>query len=302
MQSFRRVVGDKVQFSISSDVQCPCGSKKAASKCCLGINGFKKLPSRTTPRNKKTRITNNKCYAHPLNDCSKKISREHYVSKNLLVYLNKDKDLRVKGLPWAKHEYKVVPPDALTSKILCERHNSILSILDNSALRFFNALNEGNLKQRPSKEFFLFSGHDIERWLLKILCGFIASNNLPLVGNDEAHILNEWLDILFGYSDFSNGQGLYFCKDSGHSFSGNYGLNAQAIIKKGHVSGIGITICGYELVLSMCGFPDRVFDGRNFAYRPLEIYASNNTYEKSVMFSWQGHADLGTISVNIPAD
>lgn len=58
-------------------------------------------------------------------------------------------------------------------------------------------------------------------------------------------------------------------------------------------------LCCYELVLSMSGFPSRSFDGRDFAYRPLEFYATGRDFEKSVLFSWDGAADLGTVTIEI---
>lgn len=67
----------------------------------------------------------------------------------------------------------------------------------------------------------------------------------------------------------------------------------------GQLAGMGLWICGYELILSMSGFPSRLFDGREVAYRPLEIYATGRDYEKSILLSWDGAADLGTISVNV---
>ena len=62
---------------------------------------------------------------------------------------------------------------------------------------------------------------------------------------------------------------------------------------------MGLWLCGYELVLSMSGFPSRKFDGRQFAYRPLEFYTTGYEFEKSVVFSWEGEADLGTVSLEI---
>jgi hypothetical protein len=62
---------------------------------------------------------------------------------------------------------------------------------------------------------------------------------------------------------------------------------------------MGLSICGYELIISMSGFPSRLFDGREMVYRPLEIHATGIDFEKSIMFCWEGKADLGTISVTI---
>ena len=145
----------------------------------------------------------------------------------------------------------------------------------------------------------LFSGHDLERWLLKVLCGITCSKNQTLDSEADLWIPDYWLDILFCGAQFPDDQGLYVSKSRGHRLEGPHGLQLRAITGRGRLSGIGVWVCGYELILSMSGFPSRSFDGREVAYRPLEFYATGQDFEKSVVFSWDGTADLGTVSVEI---
>ena len=298
-KSYRKVDGSEIIFSFPLDAPCPCGSKISANKCCLGSSGFHKQPSDTATKGKVTGISRDKCYASSLNDCCKKLSKEHFISQSLLNHLNKNKQLSVSGLPWTGEESKNIPPSSLSSNILCVRHNNILSGLDSIALRLFHAFDESNLSNKTTKELLLFSGHDLERWLLKTLCGLIASRSLFLTDGVELDIPMEWLKILYGKSEFSDDRGLYVCKAVGHTFSGAHGVEIQAIVGNGKISGLGLKICGYEFVLSMSGFPSRIFDTRSFAYRPLEFYVTRGEYEKSVVFSWEGIADLGTITLNL---
>ena len=246
-----------------------------------------------------TGVSKSKCYASPLNNCCKKLSREHFISEILLKHLNLENKLTVSGLPWTGSEKVIVPPSSLASNILCERHNNTLSVLDAIALRLFNSLDESDAQDSKDKVLFLFSGNDIERWLLKTLCGLIASKSIKFSDDVNSEIPKEWLDVLYGISEFTNGKGLYICKSEGHLFSGSHGLEARAIVNGGQVSGLGLCICGYEFVLSMSGFHNRTFDGREFAYRPFELHAQGEEFEKSVFFSWNGEADLGTISTGI---
>ncbi|MHC4740345.1 MAG: hypothetical protein ACYS8Z_00380 [Planctomycetota bacterium] len=233
-------------------------------------------------------------------DCSSILSREHYISESLLQYLNQKNDLTVSGFPWVKKSNaQVLGPKALAAKVLCERHNFALSPLDTIAVRLFQAFDEEGATGSGQKLLFLFSGHDLERWLLKILCGITCSQNLALDGKVDISIPKYWLDILFGDAEFPNGQGLYVCKSPGHYFEGPRGLKLQVIAGNGQLTGMGLWVCGYELVLSMSGFPSRSFDGRKFAYRPLEFYTTGQDFEKSVVLSWVGDADLGTISSHI---
>ncbi|MFQ5798661.1 MAG: hypothetical protein ACE5H0_08205 [Bacteroidota bacterium] len=231
--------------------------------------------------------------------CSSKRSREHYISESLLHYLNRNNDLTVSGLPWVEGEHQVLPPSAVSSRVLCERHNSALSPLDVIAVRLFQAFDEEGAAGSGQQLLYLFSGHDLERWLLKILCGITCSKNLPLDVEADLSIPKYWLDILFGDAEFPDEQGLYVCKSRGHRFEGPRGLQLRAITGRGRLTGMGLWVCGYELILSMSGFPSRSFDGREVAYRPLEFYTTGRDFEKSVMLSWEGTADLGSVSLDI---
>jgi len=299
MKSFRSVKNGKVCFSISPNSLCPCGSQISASQCCLTAMGFHKVPALTVPPPPKTGKSIKSCYANCLTDCESQRSREHYISESLLEYLNRNKGLRLSGFPWNKGGEQTLPPSALTSKVLCKRHNSALSKLDSIAVRLFQAFDEEKVSESGQQLIFLFSGHDIERWLLKILCGLIFSKNVSLEDEADLSIPDYWLRILFGEAEFSEEQGLYVCKSRGHRFVGPKGLQLQVITGSDRLTGMGLWICGYELILSMSGFPARVFEGREMVYRPLEFYATGRDYEKSILLSWNGAADLGTISVSI---
>ena len=239
------------------------------------------------------------CYAGVLADCSSKRSREHYVSESLLHHLNRTNNLSVGGFPWLEGKDKILPPSALASRILCERHNASLSPLDAMAVRLFRAFDEEGAGASGRRVLHLFSGHDLERWLLKILCGVAYSKAFPLETEADLSIPKQWLEILFGSSEFTNEQGLYVCISRGHRFEGPHGVGLRAITGRGRLSGMGFLVCGYEFILSMSGFPSRSFDGRKVAYRPLEFYTTGKDFEKSVALTWDGNADLGTISLEI---
>jgi len=293
------VAGGEVRFSISPHDPCSCGSGKPGLRCCLTEGGFRKAPASTTPLPPRSQASHESCYANRLVDCSSKLSREHWISKSLLHHLNRENKLTVSGLPWIEGEGQVFPPDAFGSNILCKRHNSALSSLDDIAVRLFEAFDEAGADGSGQRLLYIFSGHDLERWLLKILCGITSSRNLTLEAEADSSIPRYWLDVLFGDTQLPDEQGLYVCKSRGHRFEGPHGLKLQAIVGRGRLTGMGLYVCGYELILSMSGFPSRSFDGREVVYRPLELYTKGRDFEKSVVFSWNGMADLGTVSVRI---
>ncbi|MER8809230.1 hypothetical protein [Mesorhizobium australicum] len=129
----------------------------------------------TTPKPPKTEYANPACYMHSTNDCSTKISGEHYISENILRQFGPR--LIVSGMPWqpAGQETRY-GAGSLTANILCDRHNSALSPLDAAAGRFFRELGiaYGHVTKRSlstKTSFFLSSGEALESWAFKTLLG-----------------------------------------------------------------------------------------------------------------------------------
>ncbi|MET4277273.1 MULTISPECIES: hypothetical protein [unclassified Bradyrhizobium] len=80
-----------------SDGDCPFGSGYPAKKCCwLTFNRWRKQSSQLTQR-AETGVSNEKCYLHPLGGCSTKITREHFLSRNILQRLAEGKLLRLQN-------------------------------------------------------------------------------------------------------------------------------------------------------------------------------------------------------------
>lgn len=208
--------------------------------------------------------------------------------------------LHVSGLRWQSGDGPAsFAPDALASKVLCDRHNSALSPLDAIAVRLFRSFDELHAAGSEIRVLYLFSGHDVERWLLKILCGLVVGKHLSLLASTHVDVPTEWLAILFGNAEFAPGQGLYMPRGVGEVLAGPTGLVLAPMLVRGNLVGLKALVCGYELLLSLEAFPGRVLDGRQLVYRPLELHTVGPAYEKSVLFSWAGPADLGTISVSI---
>ena len=172
---------------LSPDEKCPCESGRLLRSCCLTVDGALQPSSAVTyPPSPKTGIRNDGCYAAALADCSADISREHYISHALLKLLSIDGKVTIDGFPWQDSgAVSSVPSPSLTGKILCRRHNVGLSSLDAIAARLFERIDqfhheivESALKYQ--NRFFLFNGHDIERWMLKTLCGAVVSGNAEI--------------------------------------------------------------------------------------------------------------------------
>jgi len=195
---------------------CPCGSNLRAKKCCYVNPGvWLKKPATIIPPGPETGVQNEKCYASTTKDCSSKISREHYISNNLLKFFELNGKVEIGGLAWMERETMLkVSRQTLASKILCERHNNALSPLDTTAGSFLKTIGafdkNFNVKQ-PTNEFKVFCGEDIERWMLKTTLGMIAARQIRTKTNVALPEINSvFIDILYGRSEFPEKAGMYF--------------------------------------------------------------------------------------------
>ena len=101
---------------------------------------------------------------------------------------------------------------AMTKKVLCKRHNNVLSSLDAVGARFVEACSDAmsHLVSGASGDFHcLFNGFDIERWMLKVLCSIHCDK--PVTGSallEPWRVPESWLSILFGGGTFQPRCGL----------------------------------------------------------------------------------------------
>lgn len=134
-------------------------------------------PSETRPTLPPTNKCTAGCYAAPLNDCDGgPLSKEHYISKNILKQLGK---FKITGLPWTPPQ-GVDPGTNLFALILCRRHNLALSSLDAVAGKLFKCIRDITLG-KAEQTVYNFNGYDVERWLIKFFCGLLASGNVTSV-------------------------------------------------------------------------------------------------------------------------
>lgn len=164
---------------------CPCGSQRSYASCCAGSSGFPlQKVGRLLPPGVRTGFRNSGCYLGHTRDCSRKISKEHYISKSIIQQLS---DIKISGLPWVKHgEPASFGVNSMTASVLCTRHNNALSPLDTHAGRFFKTLFDAQDHAANGKNdetrFFLHSGDALEKWIVKSSLGLYASGILSVDG------------------------------------------------------------------------------------------------------------------------
>lgn len=185
-----------------------------------------------------------------------------------------------------------LPVDALGSKILCERHNSMLSYLDASAkvfltnlLQAFSKPKQGAMSQRVS-----VSGDDLELWILKALCGIIASGNLVRSARVQKQDLpRTWIDILFSERPWEEGTGLHIRQDAMTPY---LGYELGPMYSNETLIGGGIELLGIQLfVLLDSDTEKRMLERssgqvRPLVYRPGAIRIESSRRSMEIKLEW----------------
>src|ERR1044072_1573621 len=153
-----------------------------------------------------TGFSHPRCYAAADNNCSTKISSEHFISRNLLDRIDAvtGRSL-VAGRAWQEPQtLNRVPTSGLAANILCEAHNSRLSDLDALVGKFADDVRDTDRGQFVQGSRFSTSGSRRERWMLKLLFGAAFSGNVTSQPKPEC------LDLLLTRAAWPDGWGLYF--------------------------------------------------------------------------------------------
>ena len=236
------------------------------------------------------------CYAKALNDCSRRLTREHYISKAILELLGPDHEISNSSWLAPGARSKRLPLSALGARILCKRHNGMLSDLDNKATVFFEqllwAFSDTSMISLPYRRVTV-DGDALELWMLKACCGSFASGELFVRGERaEYSIPLAWLRILFQGAPWARNTGLYIrpAKASPHR---GYAIGPVFSGDKDEPLGWGIEFCGVELFVLM----DR--DMRELiketqtgevlhtSYRPGVINITARTHKTRIDLQWK---------------
>lgn len=216
------------------------------------------------------------CWAASLGDCEGKISREHLVSQALFP----DGNITVSGLHWCKDGPKTVGLAALTGKILCQKHNSELSELDDNVKRAFETFDESmQLFQVRSKlqgrrwtiKVFTIDGALLERWFLKTLINLSHGGQWIIGEGSHSAWLpnNELVKIAFGKAAFRQKAGLYTAAHDGEQVTVRQGLSlTPKTIGNSLLAGM-FSLCGYRFFLSLLLDEFKEHQGSHLMYRDV---------------------------------
>jgi hypothetical protein len=210
---------------------CPCGSMRRAYSCHSDRNGRWHLePPDPLIRGARTGYSHPRCYASSAEDCSQKLSNEHWLSANILTSAGDGRPVLVSGMPWQAGAHHQLGARSLGSNMLCERHNGALSSLDVVAGEVFRVLRRYQAALAEDMdphghEFALFPGDLLERWTIKLFWGGVAAGTLghagaPIMSLRSTVDLKWMADVLFRGEPLPEGWGLYMAGRLGAAFSG----------------------------------------------------------------------------------
>jgi hypothetical protein len=164
-----------------------------------------------------------RCYARSLGGCSG-ISLEHVVTKRIF-----GNSSSVVSYGMGTPDGKRIGINSAGAKILCSRHNSMLSVLDDEIVRLANAAAEH--WESPKTGSVAINGSLIERWMLKLIVGIAASGVIdrrPMIASDSA------IRQLFGMEPLSERFALYGLSLPSLTREWNRSVSFHALKRPGH--------------------------------------------------------------------
>lgn len=240
--------------------------------------------------------TSSQCYADMLGDCSGGVSREHYISRSVLEVVGKK--VQVSGLPWQKpNEIMTVGTSALTAKILCMHHNSLLSRLDTSAKEFVVGLKtsyESAMKGNMANGTYEIQGDLLEKWLLKVLVGIFSLSTRYQVPRD-------WIEMLFERKPWPAGEGMHIFGATGAATWNFQLLRIILVHKTGDprsILGAKFGLGGMPFLLSF-GKPRFYEAGIESLFRPGIIQVSQGSSVREIQLLWPDQEKHGVLTLAI---
>ena len=168
------------------------------------------------------------CYAAIADDCSSKLSNEHWLSANIIDAAGAGRAVSVSGMPWQEGKQHKLSAKSLGSNVLCEGHNQGLSPLDTLAGEIFRVVHHYQADllapvDPHGNEFAFYSGDYLERWMLKLYWGGVAAGTLGRPGARIRSLpltadLRRLADFLFRDAHLPDGWGLHLAARPGGHF------------------------------------------------------------------------------------
>ncbi|WP_156501746.1 hypothetical protein [Alteromonas stellipolaris] len=182
-----------------------------------------------------------------MSDCCGTQSREHYITKGLFD----NKMLYVENAPFLGGESREISKASLTKKCLCKKHNELLSIYDDEAIKFGKSLEYAlnlSIKRRDSK-LRKFSVHKkkiskelFTRWFIKTYLGLYEFFKYTSEF-DESYLAS----LVYSEDKISDFVTLNFTMLQDEDFEIKQTVSIAAIEKNGRTHGMEIELYGVRI-------------------------------------------------------
>lgn len=294
-----------LRLKLELDDPCPCGSMKLISVCgCMQQDGRLLPPEAVISTAVKHRYNHPRCFASALGNCSRKLSHEHYISHGIIRQVEKTyrpgEQLIISGFSWqTSNEVQRIAPNSLTSQVLCKWHNNVLSPLDTIGGNFFQAFQQIHYELQhhsTPRRYYLFNGHDIERWMLKTLCGIIASGNANNVSKNTKPPI-EYLTCLFQGKKLPFTWGLYLLTYEGKQAASG-GIKLEVIADE-IVHGLLMEFLAFRFFLAVHIIPEKTGLFAKSFNRPDFLYfqCDKSKREAAILIRWDIERDGGLVNI-----
>ncbi len=248
-----------------------------------------KSPTLLKPKGSITNYSHERCYANKTKNCSTKISREHFISNNILEGFEENKKVKIGGLPWQKNEtFNLLSRESLVSNILCTNHNNLLSPFDSEMGEFYRTIvkydKDFNIVN-PTNDTVNFCGEDLEKWMLKTVCAFVASKQITRNGVKVSCQLKEkFIDILFNDAPFPENWGFYLKVPSNNVIQNYPSISFRPFTENNEVKAAEFLINNFILYLVLGEPNDSNLIG---IHRPIGIEFRKGTIKKTIEIYWE---------------
>jgi hypothetical protein len=277
------------ELVVPPESPCGCGSGKRFGDCHLQDGKVVVAPRNVWPKPPKTGESIRKCLFSAFNDCGGGISGDHILSASVLRAISEQK-ITLQSPLFSRSTS--INSDSLKTKRLCRRHNSAFGPLDEEARRLFRAFNSIDASlasgSNVGPRLFLFSGFDVERWLLKTL---YMAWYAKLTGLDPKTTKLSEGALRHFFEPLKPPLGLYvpIRDESEDKLKLNLSRDAavQVFSKGNQVAGIAVTLSGVELLLVLDH--DAIYLER-YVFRPEYINFFEDSHVISLAFLWEEHA------------
>ena len=149
------------------------------------------------------------CYARVMGDCSTDNSKEHWMPECMLSVVSEDKSTVLTRNHTFQNgdELKAIGISGLQSRVLCTTHNNQLADFDAAGCLTLKAVEQINARagdESSAPETFKVNGDNLERCMLKILCGALYTGAYPINGVTLKDVQppDNWLNILYRNQPF----------------------------------------------------------------------------------------------------